>query len=81
VDIDRTAMDANRLLLDDGLQAVFASIINAAAGVFFNPNSAISDIEIAHQKVKAVEFIKSELQSRIDAKAIADKRKRTLDRD
>lgn len=65
MDTFERADEARRLLADEGLLSVLNDIRQSAAEVFLHPAATPEDIAAAHEKVRAVEFIRNALQSRI----------------
>ncbi len=73
------AEEARRLLADEGLLSVFQDIRDDAASVFLSPSASPEQIAAAHEKVRAVDFIRSALQARITEEAF-EQRKGNQDR-
>lgn len=69
------AQDAQRLLESQTFSDVMATIIADATAIFSEANSTPERIMAAHEKVRAVQFIKDELESRVADQVVADKRK------
>lgn len=72
--VNQRGIQAKRLLDDETFQSVLSEIRDEAKGVFFNANSAISDIAVAHEKVRAVQYILDTIAARVNAMEIETKR-------
>lgn len=60
------AGDAKRLLADATFQNVVAELKEAAGKVFFNPCSTPEQIAAAHERIRGLHLIETELKSRLD---------------
>ncbi len=68
------AEEARRLMADEGLLSVFQDIKADAANVFFSPSATLEQIAAAHEKDRAVDFIRSALQARITEETFEQRR-------
>lgn len=68
------AIDAQRLLESQTFRDVMETIRHDAIEIFSGPQAAPEEIMGAHEKVRAVQFVINELESRITDQAIAEKR-------
>ena len=73
-EIKQRAAEARSLMDNAVFQAILSEIQKDAVSAFLRPTATPADLEAAHQKVRAIEFIMTALQSRLSDEAFADKR-------
>jgi hypothetical protein len=74
LDRKQRANDAERLLRDETFVDVLDSVRRQSLEVFTSPNSDIKAIEKAHEGIRAVETVLSEVRSRIYGGKAQDKK-------
>ena len=75
-DVKTRAAEARRLLADPVFKDVTQGILDNASKLFLNATSSISVITDAHERVRMVQLFIDELNSRVNAEAVIDKRNR-----
>lgn len=71
---------AKHLLNDPTFQGVMDKIRDDAVALFLNPASGIDTLAAAHERIRGIETVLAEINSRIGAIAVLDKRERAQDR-
>ena len=71
---------AKRLLDDATFQSVIDKIRDDAVALFLNPSSGIEALAVAHERIRGIETVLAELNSRIGGLAVLDKQEKAQHR-